>query len=35
MLYRKIIVVCFEIHARKNVHCGQNTEFLNVEAGDT
>jgi len=35
MLYREIIAVCSEIHARYiNTLCGQNTEF-NVTAGGT
>jgi len=32
MLYREIIAVCSEIHARhKNNLCGQNVELLNVK----
>jgi len=31
MLYREIIVVCSQIHAKLiNTLCGQNVEFLNV-----
>jgi hypothetical protein len=34
MLYREIIAVCSQIHAKHiNTPCGQNTEFLNVKAG--
>ena len=32
MLYREIIAVCSEIHAK---HSGQYTKFLNVKAGGT
>jgi len=36
MLYREIIAVSYEIHAKHvNALCGQNTEFLNVKAGGT
>ena len=36
MLYREIIAVCSEIHTKHvNALCGQNTEFLNVNAGGT
>ena len=35
MLYREIIGVCSEIHAKHVMYCGQNTEFLNVKAGGT
>jgi len=37
MLYREIIAVCSEIHAKKNtqMHFGQNEEFLNVKDGGT
>jgi len=36
MLYREIIAVCSEIHAKHiNTLCGQNTEFTNVKAGGT
>jgi len=36
MLYREIIAVCSEIHAKHTkAMCGQNTEFLNVKAGGT
>ena len=36
MLYREIIAVCSEIHAKHiNTVCGQNTEFPNVTAGGT
>jgi hypothetical protein len=36
MLYREIIAVCSEIHAKHiKTLCGQNTEFLNVKAGGT
>ena len=32
MLYREIIVVCFEIHTKYvNKLCGQNVELLNVK----
>jgi len=32
MLYREIIAVCSEIHAKhKNTLCGQNVEFFNVK----
>jgi len=32
MLYREIIVVCSEIHAKYiNTLCGQNVEFVNVK----
>ena len=32
MLYREIIVVCFEIHTKHiNRVCGQNVEFVNVK----
>ena len=34
MLYREIIAVCSEIHAKRiNTLCGQNREFMNVTAG--
>jgi len=36
MLYREIIAVCAQIHAKHiNTVCGQNVEFLNVKAGGT
>ena len=36
MLYREIIAVCSEIHAKHiNGASGQYTEFLNVTAGGT
>jgi hypothetical protein len=36
MLYREIIVVCFEIHTKHiNALCGQNVECLNVKPGVT
>jgi hypothetical protein len=39
MLYREIIAVCSQIHAKYikyiNVLCGQNTDSLNVKAGGT
>jgi len=32
MLYREIIAVCFEIHAKYiNALCGQKVEFLNFK----
>ena len=32
MLYREIIVVCFQIHTKHiNTVCGQNVELLNVK----
>ena len=32
MLYREIIAVCSQIHAKHiNTLCGQNVEFLNVK----
>ena len=32
MLYREIMVVCFEIHTKHiNTLCGQNVELLNVK----
>jgi hypothetical protein len=32
MLYREIIVVCFEIYTKHiNTLCGQNVELLNVK----
>jgi hypothetical protein len=32
MLYREIIAVCSEIHAKHvNTLCGQNVEFVNVK----
>ena len=35
VLYIEIIAVCSEIHAKHiNALCGQNTEHLNVKAGD-
>jgi hypothetical protein len=30
MLYTKVIGVCSQIHTKHKMHCGQNTEFLNV-----
>jgi hypothetical protein len=34
MLYREIIAVCSEIHAKHiNTLCGQNVEFVNVKPG--
>ena len=34
MLYREIIVVCSEIHAKHiNTLCEQNVEFVNVNPG--
>jgi hypothetical protein len=34
MLYREIIAVCFQIHAKHiNTLCGQNVELLNVKPG--
>jgi hypothetical protein len=35
MLYREIIAVCSETHTNTYNNCGQNIEFLNVEAGGT
>ena len=36
MLYREIIAVCSEIHAKRlNTLCGQNVELVNVEPGGT
>jgi hypothetical protein len=36
MLYREIIAVCSEIHAKHiNTLCGQNVELLNVKTGGT
>jgi len=36
MLYREIIAVCSEIHAKHiNTLCGQNVELLSVKPGDT
>jgi len=36
MLYREIIVVCSQIHAKHiNTLCGQNIELLNVKPGGT
>ena len=36
MLYKEIIAVCSEIHAKHiNALCGQNTESVNVRAGGT
>jgi hypothetical protein len=36
MLYREIIAVCSEIHAKHiNTLCGQNVELLNVKPGGT
>jgi len=36
MVYREIIAVCSEIHAKHiNVLCGQNVEFVNFKAGGT
>ena len=32
MLYREIMVVCYEIHIKQiNTVCGQNVELLNVK----
>jgi len=32
MLYREIIIVCFEMHKKYvNTLCGQNLELLNVK----
>ena len=32
MLYREIMVVCFQIHTKHiNTVCGQNVELLNVK----
>ena len=34
MLYREIIVVCFEIHTKHiNIVCEQNVELRNVKTG--
>jgi hypothetical protein len=34
MLYREVIVVCFEIHAKYiKALCGQNVELLHVKRG--
>jgi hypothetical protein len=33
MMYGEIIAVCSEIHSKHVNAFGQNTEFLNVEAG--
>jgi hypothetical protein len=36
MLYREIIAVCSEIHAKHiNTLCGRNEEFWNVKPGRT
>jgi hypothetical protein len=36
MLYRKIIAVCSEIHAKHiNTLCGQNVELVNVKTDGT
>jgi len=36
MLYREIMAVCSEIHTKHiNTLCGQNVEFVSVEAGGT
>ena len=36
MLYREIIAVCSQIHAKHiNTPCGQNIELLNVKPGGT
>jgi hypothetical protein len=36
MLYREIIVVCSQIHAKYiNTLCGQNVELLDVKPGGT
>jgi len=36
MLYREIIAVCSQIHAKHiNTLCGQNLELLNVKLGGT
>ena len=35
MLYREIIAVCSEIHAKHINASGQITEFLSVKAGGT
>jgi len=36
MLYREIIAVCSQIHAKHiNTLCGQNVELLNVKRGGT
>jgi len=36
ILYREIIAVCSEIHAKHiNTLCGQNTQLLNVKVGGT
>jgi hypothetical protein len=32
MLYREIIAVCSQIHAKHiNTQCGQNIEFVNIK----
>jgi len=36
MLYKEILAVCFQIHAKQvNTLCGQNVEFLNVKTCGT
>jgi len=36
MLYKEIIAVCSDIHAKHiNILCGQNVELLNVKPGGT
>jgi len=36
MLYREILAVCSQIHAKHiNTLCGQNVELLNVKHGGT
>jgi len=36
MVYREIIAVCYQIHAKRiNTLCGQSVEFLNVNPGGT
>ena len=36
MFYRKITVVCSEIHTKHiNALCGQNVEFMNVKPAAT
>jgi hypothetical protein len=36
MLYREIVLACFEAHMEHiNAVCGQNTEFVNDKPGGT
>jgi len=35
MRYKEIVAVCVWNPRKTQMHCGQNTEFLNVKAGGT